>query len=153
MARSPKALAILTLITENLKLAPKLQLQGDRLTKELGLTSSRWTFLGFVSSADGQLTIADLARRMDLKPQTVQRFAVALEDIGFITLEHNPDHKRAKLIRLTGKGKRALTRLEALELEWVETVAAGITAGEVRVACDVLARFRRNIGDKNISRK
>jgi DNA-binding MarR family transcriptional regulator len=145
MARPTKALAILTLIEENLKLAPKLQLQGDKLTKDLGLTSSRWSFLGFVQSADGQLTIADLARRMDLKPQTVQRFANALSEMGFITLENNPDHKRANLIRLTARGKQALARLEERELDWVVTVASGLTATEVRKACKLLARFRENI--------
>ena len=145
MARSAKAISILRLIEENLKLAPKLQMQGDQLTRDLGLTSSRWSFLGFVQSADRPLTIADLARRMDLKPQTVQRFANALEQMGFITLEDNPDHKRARLIRLTARGQKALVTLEERELDWVATVTHGMTAKDIRIAVNLLDRFRGNI--------
>ena len=146
VTRTAKQKQILSLITEVLKLAPKLQLQGDQLTRDLDLTSSRWTFLGTVAAAERPLTVADLARRMDLRPQTVRRFADALADMAFIKFADNPDHKRAPLIHLTPKGRRMLARLESRELKWARNVAGGLTASEIRTAVQTLVRFRENIG-------
>ncbi len=145
MAHSAEAVAILDLIIEVLKLAPKVQHQGDCLTQDLGLTSSRWGFLMHVAQSDGQLTVADIARRMKLKRQTVQRFAVGIEQTGLITFTENPDHKRAKLLCVTQKGKRALATLEKRELKWAETVIADLSDRDIRKATKVLAAFRLNI--------
>lgn len=145
MAGSTKANALLNLIVETIKLASKLQLEGDKLTKDLGLSSSRWGVLGVVSAADKPLTAADLARRMDLKPQTVQRFITALEQKGFITLENNPDHKRARLIRLTEKGGNALATLKERELHWAATVTEGMAVKDIDQVTEVLAQLRENI--------
>ena len=149
MAHSAKAKALLGLITETLKLAPKLQLQGDRLTRDLDLTSSRWSFLGSVLMADRPVTVADLARRMSLKPQTVQRFADANAEKGFIAYEDNPDHKRARLIRLTPKGREALDTLMDREAEWAEGVVSGLTAKDIYQATEILARFRANVSEEH----
>ena len=145
MAQMTKADALLRLVVESLRIGPKLQLQGDHLAEEFGLTSSRWTFLSYVDNADRPLSVADLARRMDLKPQTVQRFADACEDNGFVTWADNPDHKRARLISLTPKGKKALQTLRNRERDWTATVADGLTTQDILKAVDVLATFRENI--------
>ena len=145
MAQMTKADALLSLVVESLRIGPKLQLQGDHLAQEFGLTSSRWTFLSYVSNADRPLSVADLARRMDLKPQTVQRFADACDKKGFITWEDNPDHKRARLICLTHKGQKALQTLRNRERDWTATVADGLTTQDILKAVDVLAQFRNNI--------
>lgn len=145
MAGSIRANALLSLIVETIKLAPKLQLEGDKLTKNLGLSSSRWGVLGFVSAAEKALTAADLARRMDLKPQTVQRFITAMEQKGFITLDNNPDHKRARLIRLTKKGHNALATLKEREQQWAATLAEGMAVKDIDKATEMLTQLRENI--------
>jgi DNA-binding MarR family transcriptional regulator len=145
VAGSTRANALLSLIIESIKLAPKLHLEGDKLTKDLDLSSSRWGVLGSISTADKPLTAADLARRMDLKPQTVQRFIAAMEKKRFITLNNNPDHKRARLIRLTKKGENALATLKERELRWAATVAEGIAVKDIEKATELLAQLRENI--------
>ena len=147
LKHTAQATAILNLVVETLKLAPKLQHQGNQLTQPLDLTSSRWTFLGYIAVAERPLTVADLARRMHLKRQTVQRFADASAAQGFIVLEQNPDHKRAKLLRLTGKGQRALDTLKEHELIWAETVVDKLSADDIDCAARVLQQFRINISD------
>ena len=145
MTDATKANALLNLIIETLKLAPKLQLQGDQLTKDLDLTSSRWGVLGIVSQAEKQLTVSDLSRRMNLKPQTVQRFVTAMEQKGFIRLDNNPDHKRAKLIQLTEKGKKVLLILKKRELRWAATITDNMTTQDIEKTRKVLAQLRENI--------
>ncbi len=150
MKKTAKTDALMHLMVETLKLAPKLQLEGDKLTKQHDLTSSRWGVLGFLSATDKALTVADLARRMDLKPQTVQRFVIALEEKGFITLDNNPDHKRAKLIELTGKGKKALVKLKEKERQWASNLTGGMTNDDIVKAAEVLSQLHQNISEQNI---
>ena len=148
MNHSPQAKALLGLVIETFKLTPKLQLQGDQLTKDLGLTSSRWSFLGHVAKADGQLTVADVARRMNLQRQTVLRFADALVKGGLIVYQNNPDHKRAKLLAITDAGLKALATLEQRELDWAETVVEQLSAKQIQAASNTLAVLRENmLGD------
>ncbi|ARN76178.1 MarR family winged helix-turn-helix transcriptional regulator [Oceanicoccus sagamiensis] len=145
MAETNRAELLLGLIVETLQLSQRLQLQGDQLTKDLDLTSSRWGVLGIVSSAEKALTASDLARRMQLKPQTVQRFVSALEQKGFISLVDNPGHKRARLIQLTTKGERALVSLRERELDWAKTAAGRLKAADIERATELLAQVKDNI--------
>lgn len=147
MADSTKVSALLSLVVETFKLAPKLQMEGDKLSQDLDLTSSRWGMLGVVSGADKPLTVADLARRMDLKPQTVQRFTGAMEKKGFISFDDNPDHKRAKLIRLTSRGEETLAVMKERELRWATNVAEGIATEDIEQAIKILAHVRGKITD------
>ena len=145
MAESTKAHALIKLMVETLKLAPKLQLEGDKLTADFDLTSSRWGVLGVLSAADKPLTVADLARRMNLKPQTVQRFVTALEQKAFISLANNPDHKRAKLLSLTCKGEKALLKLKEKELRWASSITNGMTSKDINSAVAALSQLQKNI--------
>ena len=151
MSRNKQTNALLTLIVETLKLAPKFQSQGDELTRDLNLTSSRWTFLGTVANADKPMTIPDIARRMTLATQTVQRFADAALEEGFIELTENPDHKRARLVQLTPKGVDILLLLEQRESDWARSIAGNIKADDILEAAATLARVRERIIDKQSS--
>jgi len=145
LKHSAEATAALDLVVETLKLAPKLQIQGDNLTADLGLTSSRWGFLSYVAESNGQLTVADLARRMSKKRQTLQRFADATAEQGLVRFIDNPDHKTAKLLEITSAGLKALDALKQRELAWAETVIEGMSASEIKKASSLLAAFRENI--------
>lgn len=145
LKHSAEATAILDLVIETLKLAPKLQIQGDQLSADLELTSSRWGFLSYVAESNGQLTVADLSRRMSKKRQTLQRFADATAEQGLIRFIDNPDHKTAKLLEITPLGLDALESLRKRELAWAETVINGLTAKDIKKATAVLSAFRENI--------
>ncbi len=147
MAESNKTNALITLMVETLKLAPKLQHEGDKLTSEFDLTSSRWGVLGFLSMADKPLTVADLARRMHLKPQTVQRFVTALQQKDFIELSNNPDHKTAKLLSLTRKGEKALVKLKEKEQRWAASISKGLSNKDINTAAKVLSLLQENINE------
>ncbi|WP_159931023.1 MarR family winged helix-turn-helix transcriptional regulator [Oceanicoccus sp. KOV_DT_Chl] len=145
MSSSAHSKLVLDLVLEVLQLAPKLQLKGDRMTKDLGLTSSRWWCLVHVAEANGELTVADVARRMNLQRQTVQRFADALVDSGMIAYSVNPDHKRARLLSITEDGEAALTTIEQRELIWAKNVAASLGTHEIESAVKALAAIRGDL--------
>ena len=94
------------LILETFRLNGALIDAGDKLIKDLGLTSARWQVLG--SLLDGSITVAEIARRMGLSRQNVQRISNRLEQDGFIDTSPNPAHRRAKLYFLTAFGTESM---------------------------------------------
>lgn len=76
---------------------------GDSLTREFGLTSSRWQVLGAI--IEEPLTVADIARVRGIERQSVQRTVNSLAEENLISFIENPRHKKAKLIQMTKSGK------------------------------------------------
>lgn len=119
---------------------------GDRLVAPLGLTSARWQVLGSVALSDHALPVAHLARVMGLSRQAVQRVVNDLEGEGFLTFEPNPHHKRAHLVVLTGKGRKAYAAASAREAPWANALAAGLSAEEIAAARHVLTTLMERLG-------
>ena len=75
---------------------------------------------------DSPMTVASLARRLDLARQSVQRVADLLVRDGLARLDPNPDHKRAKLLAPTDAGRLRLEELRAAEGRWLEAVRSDL---------------------------
>ena len=140
MLQTKAGRALTGLILETFRFNGRLLAAGDRLTKPVGLTSSRWQVLGAIEG--GPLSVAQIARRMGLARQNVQRLANALEAEGIIEYASNPDHKRAKLVCLTERGRSAMEELGGVQELWANETTAGIAAAEIEGATEVLRRLR-----------
>ena len=101
---------------------------GDRLVAKLGLTSARWQLLGGLADQEEPLSVAQLARKMGLTRQAVQRIANELEAKGVVAFRVNPRHKRAQLIELTPRGHELYDRSMELQRPWAVAIARDLTA-------------------------
>jgi DNA-binding MarR family transcriptional regulator len=88
---------------------------GEILASRQGLTQAQWQTLWI--AAVGPLTVPQIARRLGVSRQNVQRVANDLAAAGMATFRQNPDHKSSPLLDLTPAGRRALDR--------INTAAAG----------------------------
>jgi DNA-binding MarR family transcriptional regulator len=131
------------LILETFRFNGRLLAAGDRLTKPLGLTSSRWQVLGAIEGKP--LPVAQIARKMGLARQNVQRLADVLENQGIVECAPNPDHRRAKFYCLTDKGRRALKDLARHQVLWANRITAGISASELQSLLDVVKTLRSRL--------
>jgi DNA-binding MarR family transcriptional regulator len=111
---------------------------GDRMTAPVGQTSARWQVMGCID--DKALSVSEIARTMGLARQSVQRTADLLVQEGTAAYEENPDHKRAKLLRLTPKGQQALIAIEAAQLEWANRVGKSVGTADLKEAQAILER-------------
>jgi DNA-binding MarR family transcriptional regulator len=111
---------------------------GDALAKPAGQTSARWRVLAAVE--DTPSTVSGIARAWGLARQSVQRVADALVQEGWAVYEENPGHRRAQLLRLTPRGRRALQRIQAAQRSWANALGAEIGETDLRQASSVLAR-------------
>ena len=135
--------ALTSLILETFRLNGALLASGNQLTKPFGLTSARWQVLGPI--AEGILTVAQIARRMGLARQGVQRIVNDLVDLGLVALEPNIDHKRAPLVVLTEAGKEVMTEVDKAQAAWVNKLADGLSERQVRQALKVIETVREGI--------
>ena len=142
-ARTAESTALTELILETFRLNGCLLAAGDRMTGDLGLTSARWQILGAIE--DRPRSVAQIARLMGLTRQAVQRIANVLVEEGFAGFADNPEHKRAKLVRLTDKGRSALDRINGRQAAWSARLATGMRVATIQAALAVLRTCRRRL--------
>jgi DNA-binding MarR family transcriptional regulator len=143
MNQSRAAADVTELILETFRLNGRLLAAGDKLTAPLGLTSARWQVLGAIGGEP--LPVAQIARNMGLTRQSVQRTVNLLADEGLVAFEPNPNHRRAKLVSLTGEGQARLAAVSRGQVGWARQVAAPLSQHDLRTAVRVLRAFREQV--------
>jgi DNA-binding MarR family transcriptional regulator len=130
------------LIVEVFRLNGCLLATADRLVSRFGITSARWQVLGAIGMPPQPETVARLARNMGLTRQSVQRVVNEMVGEGMLRLLDNPHHRRAKLVTMTDKGRKAFEAALELQEPWVKALSAGIGAERINEACKVLRTLR-----------
>jgi DNA-binding MarR family transcriptional regulator len=101
---------------------------------------------GFIDIDEGS-RLTDLAERSGLTKQAVGEVIPELEQLGYVTREPDPRDRRAKIIKLTPKGRDAcLTgrRLFAeIEREWAEQLGEELIAS-LREAAERISAAERD---------
>jgi DNA-binding MarR family transcriptional regulator len=133
---SPRGLAVSELAIEVFRANGALLAAGDALARPAGLTSARWQVLGVVDHAPA--TVADIARTMGLRRQSVQQTADALVADGLAAFADNPRHRRAKLLDPTDAGRRALAEVERAHADWADALAASLDPSRIEAATAAL---------------
>ncbi len=130
--RSPAAQRLAWLVADVYELAGELERGGEALARSVGQSGARWKVLS-AASVGGQ-TVAQLARRLGLARQSVQRVADALEHDGLVRYESNPDHQRSPRVALSAQGEQLLARLSAAAAQWEDPLAAQLRREELEQA-------------------
>jgi len=130
--------AFSVLATLVLRLNGRLVAAGDALTAPAGQTSARWMVLGSIKSESR--SVAHIARVLCLTRQSVQRVADLLEADGLAEYEENPNHLRAKLLKITEQGLAALGVIQSAQRVWANDVGGRIGETDLKQASAVLER-------------
>jgi DNA-binding MarR family transcriptional regulator len=94
-----------------------LRAAGDAMTARFGQTTAEWGLLRTLNER-GPMTVAALARSRPVARQWIQRLANQLEQLRLIEFVDNPEHKRAKLMRITPAGTKLLRRIGDAFDQW-----------------------------------
>lgn len=139
----PGAAALLDAVaTASFRLGGQFLARGDLLAAPAGLTAARWQVLYAVRREP--LSVAGVARVLGVARQSVQRIADVLVEQGLAAYEPNPAHRRAKLLRPTPAGRRAMARLGPGHAEFAGRLAHRL-GGEEGFG-ETLAALRRLSG-------
>ncbi|WP_198170328.1 MarR family winged helix-turn-helix transcriptional regulator [Deinococcus arboris] len=109
-------------------------------------TQVRWQTMYTIAAQ--RLTVPQVARRMGVSRQNVQRVVGDLERDGLVRFEANPDHRTSPLLVLTEEGQPILDRLNAaaaqahqVQLEWLPEAEVEATRQALRQLTATLQRY------------
>lgn len=99
----------------------------------------------------GPSPVPEIAARLDLSRQAVQRHVNDLRAVGMVATRLNPSHRRSVFVALTDLGRRLWQAQHRAELDALAPMAAGCSTGDLETAArvlealeaDVLARARK----------
>lgn len=94
-----------------------------------------------VIAANPGLGQSRLAEAMEVDRSTVVKVIDQLEKRGLIIREPSPSDKRSYCLRLTGKGRMALRRMETLVLRHEDEFTKVLSADERQLLIDLLMRL------------
>jgi len=118
---------------------------ADVMSGELELTGARWQVLKVV--ARQPMTVSQVARRLGLQRQSVQRTADHLRTQGLVEVLPNQDHLRAGLVAPSAEGRRILALLQERQQAWLARCLRGMSRSELdglaAALADLAARVER----------
>jgi DNA-binding MarR family transcriptional regulator len=143
--RTPAGEAFNAVLFQVIQLTRLFTAAGETLARPAGQTLARWLVLAEVK--DEPATVAEIARRLRLARQSVQRVADVLVEDGLAGYEPNPRHRRSKLLRLTRKGKGALRKIETAQGAWTDELGARIGERPLRQGSALLDDIIRAVDE------
>ena len=96
-------------IADIYELAGALRGRGDAIARVVGQTQARWQVLS--AASDVRKTVPQIARRLGLSRQNVQRIADVLVHESLARFVGNPDHQTSPYFMLTDAGHETLAAL------------------------------------------
>jgi DNA-binding MarR family transcriptional regulator len=139
--------AFAPLTVEIFRINGALLAAGNRLSRDLRLTSARWQVLGALQN--GPLTIPQIARSVGSTRQSVRRLIELLARQGHVETVSNPHHRKSDLVRLTDNGVKAFNKLKQRQRNWHPRIMAGVNPSALRQAATLLRHIREQIEQDN----
>ena len=112
---------------------------GEALARPAGLTAAWWQVLGAV--LDEPRSVADIARKVGVTRQSVQRVADLLVERGLAEYRPNPAHRRAKLVCPTDQGHAAVGRIAPSHAAFAQQLVDKLGSGELQQILDDLTQL------------
>jgi DNA-binding MarR family transcriptional regulator len=131
--------ALTEVIIATFRLNGRLMETAQRMAAEGDLTAAWWQVIGGV--LDEPRTVAQIARRMGMTRQGVQRIADLLVARGLAEYRSNPAHRRAQLLACTEAGYWAVRRISLAQHPWADRVGAAVGTDKLRAALDIMQRL------------
>ena len=117
----------------------------DRLAVGLGVTRAQWKVLFKLTRTPG-LRQVELADMLDLEPITLCRIIDRLEEAELVERVRDPEDRRAWRLHVTKNAQPLIEKLQAIGVDLVEQVFAGIDPKDIETTRKVLAQARENAG-------
>jgi len=114
---------------------------GEEIAALEGQTQARWQTMWTIDSGEA-LTVPQVARRLGVSRQNVQRVGNELVAEGLAELVPNPDHRTSPLVRLTAEGSRVLAAINRAAEQSHEGILGVFPTRKVEQLRSLLGQFR-----------
>ena len=143
---TPAGAVLTDLIIPVIQLEAHFSRAGESIAATAGQTLARWLTLEMVK--DEPATVAQIAKRLDLARQSVQRISDLLVQDRLTEYVDNPAHRTSKLVRLTPRGRKTLHSIQASQREWSNRIGARIGEANLRHASGVVEKLTRALQEE-----
>lgn len=141
VAGTPAGDAFTSFVVQVARVGGEFTAIGEKLAALGDQTLARWVVLD--AAEDGPASVAQIARTFGMVRQSVQRVADLLVRDRLAVYQDNPDHQRAKLLRPTAGGRRALITISTAQKAWADTLGAEIGDASLREVSAMLERIQQ----------
>ena len=94
----------------------------------------------------GPASVTELAGRLGISQQAVSKSAIDLEIAGYLTRRQVPADNRARVLALTARGRRMITRSRSIRADLCAELAAAVGTEQVEAARITLHGVLRHLG-------
>lgn len=136
--RTPEGDALTALVLPVFALNGELLKAAAAITAPHELTPARWQVLGAI--LDESLPVAEIARRIGLTRQSVQRVANDVVAQEWARWQPNPRRRGQNLLVLTARGGRAVAALTAEQHAWADAVGRRIGEKNLKTLATLIGR-------------
>jgi DNA-binding MarR family transcriptional regulator len=117
------------IVADTYELAGRFRERGEAIARSIGQTQARWQVMSVASG--GPHTVPQIARRLGVSRQNVQRIADALVRENWARFERNPDHSGSPFLVLGERGRVALAEITRAARAFHVEFAANFTREEL----------------------
>jgi len=115
---------------------------AERL-REYGIGYGQFPFLAYVGRHDGECQ-ETISRDLFYDKGTTARSLARLEAAGLVTRQVSPTDRRRHRVFITGRGRKALLRLDEVLDVWNSCLTEGLTAAEAAACRALMERVANN---------
>lgn len=137
--RTPGGAALTDLVLEIFKTNVELSDAGPAIARDSMISAIRWQLLNALSTESK--TAAQVGREIGLTRQGALQNVQLLQELGYVTLEDNPEDRRAKKVALTPEGRKKLAEVNRYQSLWINQLATHFEVDEIVVATRVVQRL------------
>jgi DNA-binding MarR family transcriptional regulator len=119
------------IVADVYELAGRFRDRGEDIARTVGQTQARWQVMSAASVE--RKTVPQIARRLGVTRQNVQRIADLLVEENWASFEDNPDHRASPHLVLTRRGRGALDQLTGTAEAHHASLARRLPAVELAV--------------------
>jgi len=134
------------IVADIFELAGRFRAEGETIAARVGQTQARWQVMNAASAT--RLTVPQIARRLGVTRQNVQRIANVLVNEAWATLEPNPDHRGSPHLVLNKRGQTALAQLSKAAARTHATLAGRLAGTDIGAIHRGLRRLIEAMNDR-----
>jgi DNA-binding MarR family transcriptional regulator len=131
------------LVAEIYECAGLFRKQGERVAVQSGQTQARWQVLSVVSN-DG-FTVPQIARRLGVTRQSVQRVVNELHKDNLLSFVANPDHRTSQRVVISPQGKNTLTEITAHAEMYHQNLQAEVGSANVKMVSEEVRKINKQL--------
>jgi DNA-binding MarR family transcriptional regulator len=139
------------IVADVFELAGRFREQGEAIAGAVGQTQARWQVLS-AASADPR-SVAQIARRLGVSRQNVQRIADLLVEENSASYAANPDHKGSPHLVLNARGRDALAKITKAAAQSHAQLARRLAGGDVDALHRRLRRLIQALNDRDNNKR